>query len=134
MRVQLTTLNAIQVRINQPARVGMIGPNAQVFTGRVMRLSPQASVPNTNANPTEASASSGQQTKVDTQVLLERPSNTLIPGSLVSVEIVTARRHNCITIPPEAVKLTAAQPFVYGSSTSSWCRFEFYSGLASYQN
>jgi HlyD family secretion protein len=116
IRVQLTTLNALQVKINQTAKISIIGPKFQTFTGRVISLSPQATVPNANANaPTssENASSSGAPTKVDTQILLERPSNTLIPGSLVSVEIVTARQQNIIAIPPEAVQRTEAQTFVW---------------------
>ncbi|NJO93578.1 MAG: HlyD family efflux transporter periplasmic adaptor subunit [Hydrococcus sp. RM1_1_31] len=116
IRVQLTTLNALQVKINQIARISIIGPKSQTFTGRIISLSPKATVPNTSANSSnssETSSSSGGQTKVDTQVLLDRPSNTLIPGSIVSVEIVTARRQNIIAIPPEAIQRTEAQPFVW---------------------
>lgn len=116
IRVQLTTLNALQVKINQTAKISIIGPKSQTFTGRVISLSPQATVPNTNANTpnsSENASSSGAPTKVDTQILLEQPTNTLIPGSLVSVEIVTARQQNIIAIPPEAVQRTETQPFVW---------------------
>jgi HlyD family secretion protein len=116
IRVQLTTLNALQVKTNQTARISVIGPNSQIFMGRIINLSPQATVPTTNVNNTnssEASPSSGGQTKVDTQILLNRPSNTLIPGSLVSVEIITARRQNVVVIPPEAIQRKEAQPFVW---------------------
>ncbi|NJP19914.1 MAG: HlyD family efflux transporter periplasmic adaptor subunit [Hydrococcus sp. CRU_1_1] len=116
IRVQLTTLNALQVKINQTARISIIGPKSQTFTGKVISLSPQATVPNTSAdssNSSEASSSSGGQTKVNTQVLLDRPNNTLIPGSIVSVEIITARRQNIIAIPPDIVQMTDAKPFVW---------------------
>jgi HlyD family secretion protein len=116
IRVQLTTLNALQVKINQTAKIGIIGPKSQAFTGRIISLSPQATVPNTNANSStssETSSGSNAPTKVDTKVVLDRPSNTLIPGSVVSVEIVTARRQNVIAIPPEAIQRTEIQPFVW---------------------
>jgi HlyD family secretion protein len=50
---------------------------------------------------------------VDARVLLDRPSKTLIPGSLVSVEIVTARRQNVVAIPPEAIQRSQEAPFVW---------------------
>lgn len=115
IRVQLTTLNALQVKLNQTARITIIGPQSQIFTGKVISLSPQAIVPNTSANTSETSTStsSNEPTKVDTQILLNRPSNTLIPGSAVSVEIVTARRQNSVAIPPEALQRQNAKSFVW---------------------
>jgi HlyD family secretion protein len=116
IKLQLTALNALKVSINQVARVSIIGPDSQVFTGRVISLSPQASVPEQN-NSTSAESSSdnssGGQAKVDAKVLLDRPSNTLIPGSLVSVEIVTESQENAIAVPPEAIQRSEATPFVW---------------------
>jgi HlyD family secretion protein len=116
IKLQLTALNALKVSINQVARVSIIGPDSQAFTGRVISLSPQASVPEQN-NSTSAESSSdnssGGQAKVDAKVLLDRPSNTLIPGSLVSVEIVTESQENAIAVPPEAIQRSEATPFVW---------------------
>ncbi|MGL5832839.1 MAG: efflux RND transporter periplasmic adaptor subunit [Waterburya sp.] len=113
IRVQLTTLNALQVKLNQTARITIIGPQSQTFTGKVISLSPQAIAPTTSANAAETSTSSNEPTKVDTKVLLDRPSNTLIPGSVVSVEIVTAHRQNSVAIPPEALQRAETQSFVW---------------------
>jgi HlyD family secretion protein len=116
VRVQLTTLNALQVKLNQIARIRIIGPNSRIFTGRVISLSPQATIPNANNNTnnsSETSSGSTGQTKVDAKILLDRPSNTLIPGSLVSVEIITDRRQNIIAIPPETIQSKEAKPFVW---------------------
>ncbi len=115
IRVQLTTLNALQVKTNQTARITIIGPQSQTFTGKVVSLSPQAIAPTTSANASETSTStsSNEPTKVDTQVLLNRPSNTLIPGSVVSVEIVTAHRQSSVAIPPEALQRQKTQSFVW---------------------
>jgi HlyD family secretion protein len=108
VRLQLTTLNASKVRINQGARVSMIGPNPKTFMGRVVSLSPQASAPTS-----EGSFGSQPQAKVDATVALDRPSNTLIPGSQVSVEIVLNQRRNVLTLPLEAIQQLEAQPFVW---------------------
>lgn len=106
--LQLSTLNAAKVRLNQVARVSMIGPNPKTFTGRVISLSPQAS-----AAKSENSSSSQEQAKVDASVALDRPSNTLIPGSQVSVEIVLTQRRNVLTLPLEAVQQPEDTPFVW---------------------
>lgn len=111
VKLQLSTLNAAKVRINQLAKVSMIGPNPKVFTARVISLSPQATVPSAGSGSFEPSG--GGQAKVDAKILLDRPSKTLIPGSLVSVEIVTARRQNVVAIPPEAIQRSQEAPFVW---------------------
>jgi HlyD family secretion protein len=115
IKLQLTTLNALKVSINQVARVSIIGPNSQVFTGRVISLSPQASVASQDTSSSESTSNtgSGGQAKVDARVLLDRSSNTLIPGSLVSVEIVTESQSNAIAIPPEAIQRDRETPFVW---------------------
>lgn len=111
VNLQLSTLNAANVRINQVAKVSMIGPSPEIFTGRVISLSPQATVSNESSGMIEPSESG--QAKVDAKILLDRPSNTLIPGSLVSVEIVTAARQNVVAIPPEAIQSSESTPFVW---------------------
>lgn len=105
--LNLATLNASRVRINQVARVSMIGPNAKTFAGRVISLAPQA------AAQKEGSGSGQAQAKVQASVALDRPSRVLIPGSQVSVEIVFDQRRNVLTLPLEAVQQLESQPFVW---------------------
>jgi HlyD family secretion protein len=111
VNLQLSTLNATKVRINQVAKVSMIGPTPKIFTGRVISLSPQATVSAASSETFEPTGNG--QAKVDARVLLDRPSNTLIPGSTVSVEIVTAARQNVVAIPPEAIQRSETTPFVW---------------------
>jgi HlyD family secretion protein len=116
IKLQLTPLSALKVSINQVARVSIIGPDSQVFTGRVVSLSPQASVASQDSSASSESTSntsSGGQAKVDAKVLLDKPSNTLIPGSLVSVEIITESQTNAIAVPPEAIQRNESTPFVW---------------------
>ena len=40
VKLQLTTLNASKVKLNQTARVSVIGPNPEVYSGKVVSLSP----------------------------------------------------------------------------------------------
>ncbi|MBD2371113.1 HlyD family efflux transporter periplasmic adaptor subunit [Leptolyngbya sp. FACHB-161] len=116
VKLQLTTLNAAKVRINQPAKVSVIGPDAKTFTGRVISLSPQATSPREGESSNTGMNSGGlgnEQAKVEARVMLDRPSTSLIPGSLVSVEVITDQRQNVVAIPPEAVQRTEASPFVW---------------------
>lgn len=116
IKLQLTTLNATKVRLNQPARVSIMGPNPKTFTGRVISLSAQATPPNqgegSNSGAMFGDPSSGQA-KVEAKLVLAQPSKTLIPGSLVSVEVITDQRQNVVAIPPEAVQQAGPNPFVW---------------------
>jgi HlyD family secretion protein len=111
IKLQLTTLNAAKVRANQLAKVSTIGPKAETFTGRVISLSPQATVPESGGGGFGGGDSG--QAKVDAKVVLDRPSQTLISGSLVSVEIITESRQNVIAVSPETIQRSDGEPFVW---------------------
>jgi HlyD family secretion protein len=111
IKLQLSTLNAAKVRANQLAKVSTIGPKAETFTGRVISLSPQATVPESGGGGFGGGDSG--QAKVDAKVVLDRPSQTLISGSLVSVEIITESRQNVIAVSPETIQRSEGEPFVW---------------------
>jgi HlyD family secretion protein len=100
VQIQFIPANATKVRINAVARVQLIGPSPKIFPGRIISLSPLASFGDPNVPSTN---NSGQAT-VAAKVLLDRPSNTLIPGSIVSVEIITQKRQDVIVVPPDVVQ------------------------------
>lgn len=101
--MQLNALNALDVEANMPVRVRMIGPNPQTFTGRVARISPLAI----------ASSDNDEQATVQAVVLLDAPSETLIPGSTVSVEIILAQRTDVVTVPIAAIQADGESPYVW---------------------
>lgn len=103
IRLQLTTLNASKVGIGMPVRVSVIGPNPEVFEGRILRVSPQAVSEQDNA----------EQATVEAEARLNQPSDTLIPGSAVSVDIVLEQRANAITVPVTALQRDAGLPYVW---------------------
>ena len=111
VKLQLTTLNAAKVNLNQVARVSVIGPNPQLFMGRVISLSPQATTDSNNSSSFGGGGSN--QAKVDALVVLDKPSENLIPGSQVNVEIVLEQRKNVVTLPLETLQNTDPQPFVW---------------------
>jgi HlyD family secretion protein len=113
IKLQLTTLNAAKVRVNQLAKVSTIGPDAKTFTGRVISLSPQATVAESGGGGFGGGGGDSGQAKVDAKVVLERPSQTLIPGSLVSVEIITESRQNVIIVSPETIQKSEDESFVW---------------------
>lgn len=111
VKLQLSTLNAAQVRVNQLARVSAIGPNPQTFTGSVQSLYPQALAPE-EAQKQEGGSQS-DQTTVPATVRLNTPTRTLLPGSRVNVEIILEQRLHVIVLTTEAIQRSEARPFVW---------------------
>lgn len=112
VQLQLSTLNAAQVRVNQTARVSIIGPNPQIFTGRVQSLYPQAVVASGVEGGGGSDEQSGQAT-VPTTIRLNSPTHVLIPGGQVSVEIVLKQRSNVVTLGAEAIQRSPSALFVW---------------------
>lgn len=104
IRLQLTTLNASKVGIGMPVRVSVIGPNPELFEGRIVRVSPQA---------VSEQQDNAEQATVEAEARLNQPSNTLIPGSAVSVDIVLEQRADTVTVPVTALQRDAANPYVW---------------------
>ncbi|MBW4594221.1 MAG: efflux RND transporter periplasmic adaptor subunit [Brasilonema angustatum HA4187-MV1] len=113
VKLQLSTLNAAQVRVNQVARVNAIGPSAQKFTGRVQSLYPQALTPEETQKQEGGSQNQSTQPVVPATVLLDTPTSKLIPGSRVNVEIVLEQRQNVVVLSTEAIQRSEPQPFVW---------------------
>ena len=111
VRLQLTTLNAAKVSVNMPVRVSMIGPNPQAFTGYVSRVSPQA----VSESGDNFSRGGGEQPgKVEAEAILDAPSGgALIPGSVVSVEIILEQRQAVVTVPLTAIQNEGGSQFVW---------------------
>lgn len=113
VKLKLTTLNAAKVKLNQKARVSAIGPNPQTYTGRVVQLSPEANSDSEDSLEESIGSSSEGQAKVNATVKLDQPSNDLIPGSSVNVEIIAQQQQNVLTLPVEMVQRNGGQPFVW---------------------
>lgn len=103
IRLDLTTLNAAKVGIGMPVRVSVIGPNPEIFEGRIVRVSPQAVTESDNA----------EQSTVEAEAQLNQPSGSLIPGSAVSVDILLEQRANALVVPVTALQRDADQPYVW---------------------
>lgn len=117
VKLQLSTLNAAQVRVGQLARVSVIGPNAQTFTGRVQSLYPQAIT--SEENERLGNRNQSDQVTVPATVLLDTPTRTLIPGSRVNVEIVLDKRQNVVVLNTEAIQRSEPNPFVWLRTVNS---------------
>ena len=110
IELQLSTLNASKVRIGQTAKVKVIGPDSQIYQGRVTSLSPIATTGDSNDNST--GRSSGQPS-VAAIVQLNQPSRKLIPGSQVSVDIILEARKNVVVLGLETIQSPDKNAFVW---------------------
>lgn len=108
--LQLSTLDAAKVKVNQQARIKVIGPNPKPFYGRVKSLYPQAIASEKEEGSRRQSST---QAKVPATVHLDRPSRTLIPGSQVSVDIIIEQRQNVVTLDLTAIMRSSSESFVW---------------------
>ncbi|MGB3493067.1 MAG: efflux RND transporter periplasmic adaptor subunit [Elainellaceae cyanobacterium] len=111
IELELSTLNAKGVQLNQQARISVIGPDPQIYQGRVVALYPQAIVSNDASGG--GNGSDAGQPRVPTLIRLDRPTQSLIPGSQVNVEIILEQRQNIIVIDVEALQNQPSQSFVW---------------------
>ncbi|EAW34449.1 efflux RND transporter periplasmic adaptor subunit [Lyngbya sp. PCC 8106] len=107
IQLQLSTLDAAKVQPNQLARISIIGPNSETFTGRVQSIGLQARSSGNN-NDSE----SGQAT-VPATIQLDQPTRTLIPGSAVSVEIILEERNNVVVLNTELIQREGQSNYVW---------------------
>ncbi|NEQ46087.1 MAG: efflux RND transporter periplasmic adaptor subunit [Leptolyngbya sp. SIOISBB] len=103
IRLEMTTLNAAKVGIGMPVRVSVIGPNPDVFDGRIIQVSPQAVTEGTNS----------EQSTVEAEASLNQPSESLIPGSAVSVDIILEQRQDALVVPVTAIQRDGEAPYVW---------------------
>jgi HlyD family secretion protein len=110
VQLQLSTLNAAQIKPNQAARITIIGPDSKPFSGRVEQVNRQAV--SENASSGQSSSSSGQPT-VPATVRLDQPTRVLIPGGQVSVEIILEQQKDVIAINTELIQSEGKSSFVW---------------------
>ena len=110
VKLQLSTLNAAKVKPNQAARISIIGPNSKQFLGRVESLFILAGSGDNSGN---YQSSQGGQATVPAIIKLDTPSQTLIPGSQVNVEIILQQRQKVVVLNTEVIVREESQPFVW---------------------
>ncbi|MES1021336.1 HlyD family efflux transporter periplasmic adaptor subunit [Gloeocapsa sp. BRSZ] len=111
--LQLSSLNAAQVKVNQLARVSVIGADTKTFTGKVQSLYPQAVIPREEeGSQNRRSSQSSDEPTVPATVRLDTPTGSLIPGSRVNVEIVLEQRQNVVALDTEVIQRNS-EPFVW---------------------
>lgn len=106
VKLELSTLNASRVQINQPVRVNTIGVSAESFTGKIRSLA-------LIADRSQSIIGSQNQTTVSAVVELDYPSGKLIPGSQVSVDIILEQQKDVVVLPTQAVQRIGAETFVW---------------------
>ena len=111
VELELSTLNASNVKPGQQTRISVIGPDPQYFMGTIVGLYPQAVI--SSQDTSTGNSSDAGQPRVPTVVQLNQPSNTLIPGGTVNAEIILEQRQNVIALSIEAIQQIEIQPFVW---------------------
>lgn len=112
IELELSTLNAEGVQLNQRARISIIGPDPQIYQGRVVALYPQAIVSNSSNSGNSGSGNAGQP-RVPTLIRLDQPTQSLIPGSQVNVEIILEQRQDTVVLDVEALQNLSSDAFVW---------------------
>lgn len=102
VKLELSLLNARKVQLGLPARISTIGTLAETFTGKVESLSLIAKREEID-----------NQTTVSAVVKLDRPSDKLIPGSQVSVDIILEQHQDVVVLPTQSIQRTEAGTFVW---------------------
>jgi len=108
VKLQLVTLEAGKVKVNQPVRIKTIGLSGKQFSGRIKSIHPIALSGNGDAGTGGGSG----QAKVPATIELNKPTN-LIPGSQVSVEIIVQQREKVVVVNTEAIQRSEGKPFVW---------------------
>ncbi|WP_448572318.1 efflux RND transporter periplasmic adaptor subunit [Trichothermofontia sp.] len=111
IRLNLSTLNASKVALNQTARITVIGTKGKSFQGKVVWIDPLATTPDAQSTNPFSGGEAGPT--VPAIIQLDRPTGTLIPGSQVSVEIILDRRQQVLHLPSEALQQDQDQTFVW---------------------
>lgn len=103
--VDLNPLDAVRVKPNQDVRVSTIGPQAEELTGKVRKIAQIAA-------PANQDDQRGQNS-VRATIELDKPGQTLIPGSQASVEIIVAQRQQVVTLNTEMIQRDGETAFVW---------------------
>lgn len=106
VRLQLSDVDAQKVNVGLSVNISVMGPNSQIFDGRVVRIAPQAQA-------AEEGQRQQDQATVEAEVRLNEPSETLIPGSLVSVDIIVEESLDTLNVPTTALQMDGGEPFVW---------------------
>ncbi|NET48515.1 MAG: efflux RND transporter periplasmic adaptor subunit [Merismopedia sp. SIO2A8] len=103
--LKLSPLRAQQVKPFQLARVQPLGPNAETYTATVKDVALLAG--------TGEEENTGGQFDLDVTVELDAPSDTLIPGTQVSVDILLDQRIDVVRIEAGAIQQGEEGTFVW---------------------
>ncbi|NEQ97059.1 MAG: efflux RND transporter periplasmic adaptor subunit [Cyanothece sp. SIO2G6] len=106
VHLQLPPLRAQQVKPLQPARIRPLGPESAVYSGTVQYVA-------LFAGSSQDNEQAGEPTNLNVIVELDRPSQTLIPGTQVSVDIIPEQRMDVVKVEAGAVQQSDEGFFVW---------------------
>lgn len=109
VEIQLTTLDAPLVKPSQKATVAAIGIVSGEFPARVEAVDRVAIA----SDGSGGFGGGNNPGRVNTVIVLDRPSGTLVPGSQVSVTIEVESRRNVVQVPSFLVQGEGEKTFVW---------------------
>lgn len=119
VKVEVAPLDAERLTLGQLARIRAIGPNPKQFRGRVTDIAELAAAPGIGAEKDRGQKKNNTvQATVTVTIKLDRPSQALIVGSKVDVEIVVNRRQNVVTLERDLVQNSGQETFVWVQNAS----------------
>lgn len=109
VKIKLAPVDAKRVSVNQIAEITVIGAKAEQFTGRVQNISKLAESELAEGN----TANNDSQAMVTAIIKLDRPSQKIIPGSMVDVEIIVDQRRDVVVLERDIVQNSGSGFFVW---------------------
>jgi HlyD family secretion protein len=114
VKVELSPLDAARLRTGKQARIRAIGANPKRFRGLVTEIAELAAAPGTGLEPSKGEKKANNtQATVTVTVKLNRPSQVLVPGSKVDVEILVEQRQDVVILERDAVQNSGKEAFVW---------------------
>lgn len=115
VQIKLAPIDAKRVSVNQIARISVIGAEAEKFTGRVQSVSKLAEGNITNGQSLAEGNITNEQSQamVTATIKLDRPSQKIIPGSMVDVEIIVDRRQEVVVLETDIIQNSGSGFFVW---------------------
>ncbi len=108
--VAVDETDIISVELNQPATVTIDAIPGKSFKGRVTQIGMSAINPTTGAmSSSQTSAGTGEAKDFQVAVTLDNPPPGLRPGLSATAKIITATRHDAVTIPIQALTVRSRQ-------------------------
>jgi HlyD family secretion protein len=116
--VKVDETDIVNVATGQPVDVTVDALPSKVFHGHVTEVGDQAILRSTGIATSQSTTGTEEAKDFKVVVAIDEPSSELRPGLSATAKITTARRHNTLAIPIQALTLRTASPSTSGQGTA----------------